>query len=50
MRHHSRGGQLIAHVKALPGDPCDSHRLRAVSLEMKAQIRADLSRVVAGRG
>jgi IS5 family transposase len=48
--HHSRGGQFIAHVKALPGNPYDGHTLGVVLPEMEAQIGANLSRIVADRG
>jgi IS5 family transposase len=27
--HRSKGGQFVAHVKALPGNPYDGHTLRA---------------------
>jgi len=46
----SRGGQFIAHVKALPGNPYDGHTLKTVIPEMEAQIGANLSRIVADRG
>src|SRR5213082_3540452 len=48
--HRSKGGQFIAHVKALPGNPYDGHTLATVIPEMKAQIGASLSRIVADRG
>jgi IS5 family transposase len=48
--HHSRGGQFIAHVKALPSKPYDGHTLGVVLPEMEAQIGASLSRIVADRG
>jgi transposase, IS5 family len=48
--HHSKGGQFIAHVKALPGDPYDGHTLAAVIPEMEAQVGASLSPIVADRG
>jgi IS5 family transposase len=28
--HHSKGGQFIAHAKALPGNPYDGHTLEVV--------------------
>jgi IS5 family transposase len=46
----SRGGQFIAHVKALPGNPYDGHTLAAVIPEMETQIGASLARIVADRG
>jgi IS5 family transposase len=48
--HHSRGGQFIAHAKALPGNPYDGHTLEAVIPEIEAQIGVSLARVVADRG
>jgi IS5 family transposase len=48
--HHSRGGQFIAHRKALPGNPHDGHTLCVVLPKMEAQIGANLSRIVADRG
>ena len=46
----SKGGQFIAHVKALPGNPYDGHTLGVVVPEMQAQIGANLERIVADRG
>ncbi len=46
----SKGGQFIAHVKALPGNPYDGHTLAAVIPEMEKQIGATIKRVVADRG
>jgi IS5 family transposase len=48
--HRSKGGQFIAHVKALPGNPYDGHTLGVVLPEMEAQIGASLSRVIVDRG
>jgi transposase, IS5 family len=48
--HHSRGGQFIAHAKALPGNPYDGHTLEAVIPEIEAQIGVSLARIVADRG
>ena len=48
--HRSKGGQFIAHVKALPGNPYDGHTLIEVIPEMQAQIGANLARIVADRG
>jgi IS5 family transposase len=45
-----KGGQFIAHVKALPGNPYDGHTLARVIPEMEAQIGVNLSRIVADRG
>ena len=48
--HRSKGGQFIAHVKALSGNPYDGHTLGVVLPEMETQIGASLSRVVVDRG
>jgi transposase, IS5 family len=48
--HRSKGGQFIAHAKALPGNPYDGHTLAAVIPEIKTQIGANLTRIVADRG
>jgi transposase, IS5 family len=48
--HHSKGGQFIAHAKALPGNPYDGHTLATVIPEIEAQIGASLARIVADRG
>ena len=46
----SKGGQFIAHVKALPGNPYDGHTLASVIPEIETQIGASLARIVADRG
>jgi transposase, IS5 family len=48
--HRSKGGQFIAHVKALPGNPYDGHTLGVVLPDIEAQIGVSLSRIVADRG
>jgi transposase, IS5 family len=48
--HRSKGGQFIAHAKALPGNPYDGHPLATVIPEIETQIGASLSRIVADRG
>jgi IS5 family transposase len=48
--NRSKGGQFIAHVKALPGNPYDGHTLGEVVPEIEAQIGATLARIVADRG
>jgi IS5 family transposase len=48
--NHSKGGQFIAHVKALPGNPYDGHTLESVIPEIETQIGASLARIVADRG
>jgi IS5 family transposase len=37
--HHSKGGQFIAHVKALPGNPYDGHTLATVIPEIDVPDR-----------
>jgi hypothetical protein len=46
----SKGGQLIAHVRTLPGNPYDGHTLETVIPEIETQIGASLARIVADRG
>ena len=48
--NRSKGGQFIAHVKALPGNPYDGHTLETVIPEIETQIGASLARIVADRG
>ena len=48
--HRSRGGQFIAHAKALPGNPYDGHTLATVIPEIETQIGVNLARIVADRG
>ena len=48
--NRSRGGQFIAHAKALPGNPYDGHTLATVIPEIETQIGANLARIVADRG
>jgi IS5 family transposase len=48
--NRSKGGQFIAHVKALPGNPYDGHTLATVIPEIESQIGASLARIVADRG
>ena len=48
--HRSRGGQFIAHAKALPGNPYDGHTLKTVIPEIETQIGANLTRIVVDRG
>jgi transposase, IS5 family len=45
-----KGGQFIAHAKALPRNPYDGHTLATVIPEIEAQIGASLARIVADRG
>src|SRR6202789_119949 len=48
--NRSKGGQFIAHAKALPGNPYDGHTLATVIPEIETQIGANLARIVADRG
>jgi len=48
--NRSKGGQFIAHVKALPGNPYDGHTLKTVIPEIETQVGANLARIVADRG
>ena len=45
-----RGGQFVAHVQALPGNPYDGHTLAAVLPAIEATIGAELDRVVTDAG
>jgi transposase, IS5 family len=47
---HSKGGQFVAHVKALPGNPYDGHTLATVIPEMEQQIGVTLNRVFTDAG
>jgi transposase, IS5 family len=48
--NHSKGGQFVAHVKALPGNPYDGHTLATVIPEMEQQIGVTLNRILADAG
>jgi transposase, IS5 family len=48
--HRSKGGQFVAHVAALPGNPYDGHTLATVIPAIEQQIGANLKRIVADRG
>lgn len=48
--HRCRGGQFVAHVKALPGNPYDGHTLSSVMPAIEATIGAELDRVVTDAG
>jgi len=48
--HHSAGGQFVAHVKAMPGNPYDGHTLATVIPDIESKIGASIQRVVADRG
>lgn len=44
------GGQFVAHVKALPGNPYDGHTLATVIPEMEALIGNTIERILADKG
>jgi transposase, IS5 family len=48
--NHSKGGQFIAHAKALPGNPYDGHTLETVIPDIERQIGGALNRIVADKG
>ena len=48
--NHSRGGQFIAHAKALPGNPYDGHTLEGIIPDVEHQIGATINRLVADKG
>src|SRR3954468_4454014 len=45
-----RGGQFVAHVKALPGNPYDGHTLATVIPALEQTIGAELERIIADAG
>jgi transposase, IS5 family len=47
---HARGGQFVAHVKALPGNPYDGHTLATVIPEMEELIGNAIERILADKG
>jgi len=47
---HSRGGQFVAHVAALPGNPYDGHTLATVIPAIQALLGNVLDRVVTDAG
>jgi len=46
----SRGGQFVAHVKALPGNPYDGHTLETVVPAIEETIGVTLAKIVADAG
>jgi hypothetical protein len=46
----SKGGQFVAHVKALPGNPYDGHTLATVIPDIEQTVGADLERIVTDAG
>jgi transposase, IS5 family len=47
---HSAGGQFVAHVAALPGNPYDGHTLASIIPAMQALVGNVLDRVIADAG
>ncbi len=45
-----KGGQFIAHVKALPGAPYDGHTLATIIPDLEKQIGVSLDRIIADAG
>src|SRR3954469_2038095 len=45
-----KGGQFVAHVKALPGNPYDGHTLATVIPEIEASVGANLTKIVTDAG
>ena len=48
--NRSRGGQFVAHVKALPGNPYDGHTLATIIPGIESSIGVSLGKVVADAG
>jgi transposase, IS5 family len=48
--HRCKGGQFVAHVKALPGNPYDGHTLATVIPQIEQTIGAELERIVTDAG
>jgi IS5 family transposase len=48
--HRCAGGQFVAHVQALPGNPYDGHTLGAVIPEIERTLGAELMRVITDAG
>jgi IS5 family transposase len=47
---HSAGGQFVAHVAALPGNPNDGHTLAKVIPAIEAMVGNVLDRIIADAG
>ena len=45
-----KGGQFIAHIKALPGNPYDGHTLATIIPDLEKQIGVSLQRIIADAG
>ena len=47
---HAKGGQLVTHVKALPGNPYDGHTLATVIPEMETLVGSTIARMLVDKG
>jgi IS5 family transposase len=47
---HGKGGQFVAHVQALPGNPYDGHTLATVIPDMQAMLGNTLERIYVDKG
>jgi transposase, IS5 family len=47
---HANGGQLVTHVRALPGNPYDGHTLATIIPDMEALIGNIIERPLADKG
>ena len=48
--HRCRGGQFVAHVQALPGNPYDGHTLATVIPDIEVSLGASLARIITDAG
>ena len=48
--HHCKGGQFVAHVAALPGNPYDGHTLATVIPAMEAMVGNTIERAITDAG
>jgi transposase, IS5 family len=48
--NHAKGGQFVAHVKALPGNPYDGHTLATIIPDMERIVGSTIARVLADAG
>jgi transposase, IS5 family len=48
--HRCKGGQFVAHVQALPGNPYDGHTLATVIPGIEAQLGVSPARIIADAG
>ena len=48
--HRCRGGQFVAHVQALPGNPYDGHTLATVIPDIEATLGVTLARTITDAG